>query len=92
MEINTKNFYLLGIICFTGIGIFNFITLVQSYRFMLLTAVISSSLSIIFNFVVVGFFYWLGKNTLEPVIEEGEDIEELKKMVEGLNGKRPRNN
>ena len=88
IEINTKNFYLIGLICFVGIGFFNSITLIYNYKNMFLSSVISSFIMIIFNFVVAGFFYWLGKNTLVPVIEEGENEEDLKKLVEGLNGRR----
>jgi hypothetical protein len=51
---------------------------------MLLSQIFSSAIGIFFNFVVAGFFYYLLKNTLMPVMEEGESTDDLQKIVRGI--------
>lgn len=84
MEIDQKTFFRSGIICFLIIGSVNLINYYSAFEFLNFLSKISQGVSVIFNFIVAGFFYYLLKNSGIKV-EDGESEEELKKMVEGLN-------
>lgn len=84
LEITPERFYKIGMYSFIGIAVFNLLTLLQGYKFMFTTSIISSGISIFFNFIVAGFFLYLLNNTLMPVMEEGESTDDLQKIVRGI--------
>jgi hypothetical protein len=59
MEINPKKFYTIGKWVFFGIGVLGLAGLIDSIKNKTGTEIISTILSLGFNFAVVGFFDWL---------------------------------
>ena len=78
IEINTKNFYIIGIICFIVIGLANIANLILTFSILTFPGKIASIGGIIFNFALVGLFYYL--LSMEPQISEvaaSDDIDEI---------------
>ena len=82
IEITPNKFYTIGVLCFGIIALMNtmgFAVNIMNGNFVSITSLISSAFSLIFNYAIFGFFYYL-KSTLPPQnLKKGtlEDMEEL---------------
>ena len=89
LEITPKQLYIIGIFCFSVIGIANSVSLILTWSMSVIWGKLASIGGIIFNFAMVGLFnYLLG---LEPKVTDevaSDDINEIIKEVS--NGKRKR--
>lgn len=72
MKFEMNDYFKAGIFCFALVGLFNFIVLAGMYKTMAFFAVLSSLVSIFFNFVTAYFFYYLLKQM--PSTTPGESI------------------
>lgn len=74
MSFDMNKFFKIGIFCFISIGILNFYSLINMFRGMSLSAILSSLVSIFFNFVIAYFFYYsLKQQNLAINIDEIEE-------------------
>ena len=77
-EIDTRKFYLIGVFAFGVMAVMNTATLLQTYKLMILTQLISQIASICFNYALFGFFFWMFKKlppkNLKPVNDEELEI------------------
>lgn len=84
IEIDTKKFYIIGIVSFTIIALANSVSFVLTFPLTSIWNKIASVGGIIFNIAIVGFFFYL--LSLEPKVDEevySEDIDEIIKKVKG---------
>ena len=77
MEININRFYIIGMTCFMVVAVFTWANLVMIMDSLTFPSVIATSAQIVFNFTLVGFFYYLYKqnnkpNTLDQTLLEVE--------------------
>lgn len=82
MEIDPKKFYLIGIACFSTIALMSIIIFATNFSNMDIFTRISRIASIVFNFTLIGFFYYL-YNLLPPEINHMASDEEIKKLLKG---------
>lgn len=89
IEITTKRFYVIGIVCFSIIGIANIFSFLIAFPYSHIPAKVASIGGIIFNFALVGLFkYLLDLEPKEEVVATSDDIDEIIKEVS--NGKKGR--
>jgi len=78
--IDTKLFYKFGIGCFSVVALCAVANFFIFYRTLNFFSIISSLANIIFDFVLVGFFYYLIKTQTSNLPEDTpEDLEEALK-------------
>lgn len=82
IEITPKKLYIIGIFCFSIIGIANLYSFFQFFAATTIANKVASMGGIIFNFAMVGLFYYL--LSMEPqitTVAESDDIDEIIKEV-----------
>jgi len=75
--IDTKRFFIIGIICFSVIGICQAINLIIFFGGYNIFSIIISAMQTVFSFVTASFFYYLYKTSFpseEIKVNPGEDI------------------
>lgn len=92
LEITQERFFKIGVWCFLIIGLMNIGIFIENYKYLNFYSITSSWASIIFNFALSGFFYYLLKQTSPQIEEEyaSEDIKELLQEVKKQNAKHTR--
>ena len=85
MEINIKQFYTIGMICFSIIGLTSAFNLFRIWENLHILGRISTGAGIVFNIALVLFFRHL-KNQLPDILEEDMPSDkEITNVMENLN-------
>lgn len=74
MEIDTKKFYSLGMVCFLVIGVAHAVSLILNFNSLNFFDITASIFSTIFDFVVFGFFKYLYDGLLKVEQSSEEEI------------------
>jgi len=83
IEINPRVFYTSGMILFGVMALMNTIGFVYNFQegnFEIITEGISSAASVLFNYLLFGFFYYL-RSTLPPKNLEKGSIEDMEILL-----------
>jgi len=85
MEIDPRQFYKMGMVCFGVIFLANFYNLIIKWGLLNIAGKVSTTFSVIFNLVLFLFFNYLRKQ-LPPIEAEKEmpNQEELNDLLESL--------
>jgi len=85
MEVNPRQFYKMGMVCFGVIFLANFYNLIAKWSLLNIAGQISTTFSVIFNLGLFLFFNYLRKQ-LPPIETEKEmpNQEELNDLLESL--------
>jgi hypothetical protein len=86
IEITPERFYKTGIACFLIIGLFNLANFAANFGHYNFYGKVSTTASIIFNFTLVGFFFFLYKQG-KGITEEVDTSAELEKVIAELHRK-----
>jgi amino acid transporter len=84
MEINLNRFYIIGMTCFLVVAVFSWANMIMIWDSLTWAAQISNSANIVFNFALVGFFYYLYKNQPNPSISSGDSSQSLEEVTKEL--------
>lgn len=84
IEINPKVFYISGVICFGLVAVCSLINYFIYFETYNLYSKIGTLASVVFNFMLFGFFYWLLKSQTSGLPKEDPndiqaDLEEFNK-------------
>jgi len=91
MEIDQRKFYMIGIVAFFIVAIMNTVTLLETYKVLLISQILSQIGSLIFNYALLGFFFHLyrslppkninlaSEDELESILKIAKDKQEVKK-------------
>ena len=88
MKIDTYKFYMIGVICFGIAAIMNTATLLQTYKVYMPTSLISQIASLIFNYAIWGFFWWLWKGLPPKNMKPATDKEMEIILKDGIKNER----
>ena len=84
-EIDQRKFYQIGIGAFTIMFVMNFATLLQTYKLLLFTQIVSQTASLCFNLALAGLFIHMLRGLppkMENMASEAEMESILKQAVE----------
>lgn len=85
IEINTKRLYIIGIFCFSIIGIANFVSFTLTFSVTSIWAKVAALGGIIFNFALVFFFKYL--LSMEPQITDEVESDDIDEIIEEISKK-----
>ena len=83
-EIDLKQFYILGMVCFFIIGAMSFLNLIRIWEVAVIYTKISSIAGIVFNMGLVMFFNYLRNQLPKIPKEDMPDEKDLENYLEGL--------
>lgn len=81
IEIDTKKFYLAGVICFGMVAIMNTLAFIRIFPVLFPEEIIGRAFSTIFNYALFGWFYYLykGMPDMSDAIKSDEELAEFLK-------------
>ena len=85
LTIDTRLFYNIGCWCFGIAAIMNTITFVSNSmngNFTLASMVVSAAASLVFNYAIFGFFFWLRSN-LPPKDLKAPTLDDMNAVLKG---------
>lgn len=80
IEIDLRKFYKIGVGCFSIITLMNLIGLVLRFNSLLWYDITSRIASTIFNFALIGLFFWLLRQLPPPVTDPATNDEILEML------------
>jgi len=84
IEINPKNFYTIGVVCFGVIALMSVVGYIATFNILPWYGHIQKIAGIVFNFALIGFFFYFLKlmGSQQNIVNATDD--EMKQMMEEL--------